>query len=292
MKNNSFNSFFGEDEEEKGISKIETAESDSVNDDTTNLDDSSHNEDENEETEPKVTSATKSSNTFENVKAKKEDRNLFIVFASLYVVVIMILSYFIFFSNSVVGTWKYDKDGEGKETYALVLNDDGTAKYTTGSSEVRGTYKVNGSDSINLNIKAGDNDILSGDFSFHVSGGLASKSLNLFDSKGQSMKLVQYKLEDTVHPVSNFVADKDILGKWAYGTDSENATYEFKDDGTMVMTAGNVTMTFTYAVNDGIIKFMQYFLKDSNDSPGLSRARYLVKDGKLRIGGRMILHRV
>lgn len=219
--------------------------------------------------------------------AKPEKRTLFTVFVVLALVLTLVVGCLVFSSKSVVGAWKLDRNNNNKGVAALVLNSDGTAEYTTGSYAITGNYKCDGG-KLTLAID-GANEI-SGVYDYRVAAGLADKSMELINSEGKGVILKQYNLERSVNPVSGFSAKKEVLGKWTSASDS-GVIYEFKDDGLMIVTSNNITLTYTYFVNDNTIDLMQYPLRDSADEASRSSVGYVVKDGVFKMGG-MVMTRV
>ena len=209
------------------------------------------------------------------------NRRLSKVFAAFAAVLILITGYFVFTTNNAVGAWKIDKNNNNKGIAALVLESDGTARYTTGSLVVTGSYKcVNGT----MTLSMGDESELSGEYSYRVAAGLTDRSLDLINSAGERMTMKQYQLEEAVRPVSNFSPKQEILGKWA-SSHRPDVTYEFKDNGLMIFTDKNVILTSTYFVDDDTIGLMQYPLRDSADDASMNSLEYIVRDGVLRLGG-------
>ena len=202
---------------------------------------------------------------------------------AVILVIALVFGYFIFFSKSVVGTWKVEKGQDNKGVAAVIFDSDGKATYTTGSYVVTGSWKKSG-DELTLDIKTDEGEIFSGKYNCRVSAGLTDKTIELKKDKEKTLNLRQYKMEEAVHPVSNFVPKEEILGKWSTGK-SGGYTYEFKDNGLVVLNKGNVTVTLSYYFDDESITFMQYYLKDSADESPRNRVRYSVNGDSLKIGG-------
>ena len=208
-------------------------------------------------------------------------KNLLYAFFAFLLVVILIFGYFVFFGRSVVGTWKIEKGQSNKGVAALVLDADGKATYTTGSYVVTGNWKKTG-EVLTLSVKADGSDILSGDYDCRVSAGLTDKTVELWKGKDRTMTLRQYKLEEAVHPVSNFVPKKELLGKWS--TDKSGYAYEFKDNGLAIFSKDNISVTYTYFFDDNYITLMIYHLKDSSDEESSARrVMYSVNNDTLSI---------
>ena len=216
-------------------------------------------------------------------KSGSVKRTLVFSFLAIFAALALILGYFVFFNKSVVGTWKIDRNGENKGVAALIFDPDGKATYTTGSYVVTGKWSKDG-DNLNLNIGTDEGTIFSGKYTCRVSTGLIDKTVELTSEKKERINLKQYKMEEAVHPVNNFVPKDELLGKWSTGKEG-SYTYEFKDNGLVVLNKGNVTITFTYYFDDESITLMQYYLKDSADETPRTRVRYSVNNGILKIGG-------
>ena len=215
-------------------------------------------------------------------KSGSVKRTLVFSFLAIFAALALILGYFVFFNKSVVGTWKIDRNGENKGVAALIFDPDGKATYTTGSYVVTGNWSKDG-DNLNLNIGTDEGTIFSGKYTCRVSTGLIDKTVELTSEKKERINLKQYKMEEAVHPVNNFVPKDELLGKWSTGKEG-SYTYEFKDNGLVVLNKGNVTITFTYYFDDESITLMKYYLKDSADETPRTRVRYSVNNGILKIG--------
>jgi|GEM_PF-4326187 len=223
-----------------------------------------------------------SDNASEKSETGSVKRTLVFSFLAIFVALALVFGYFVFFNKSVVGTWKIDKSGENKGVAALIFDSDGKATYTTGSYAATGNWSKDG-ENLNLKIVTDEGDIFSGRYTCRVSTGLVDKTVELTNEKKERINLKQYKMEDAVHPVSNFVPKAELLGKWGTGREG-GYTYEFKDNGLAVLNKGNVTITFTYYFDDESITFMQYYLKDSADESPRTRVRYALNHEILRIG--------
>lgn len=273
-----------EEEDERGEVDSQEYESDEETDSDSVEDSGEENEEVREENE--TTEEIRGENVEENCDFKgnkSAKKTLIYIFLAIILVIALVLGYFVFFSKSVVGTWKIDKGQENMGVAAIIFDSDGKATYTTGSYVVTGSWKKSGDD-LTLDIKTNEGEIFSGKYNCRVSAGFTDRTMELRKNKEKTLNLRQYKMEEAVHPVSNFVPKEELLGKWSTGK-SGGYTYEFKDNGIVVLNKDNITITLTYYFDDESITFMQYYLKDSADDSPRNRVRYSVNGDSLKIGG-------
>lgn len=246
---------------------------------------SNYRDDENAETESNdEEEANNESSTAVTAKNKKARRTIAAVIAFVFVVLLAILGYFVFFNKNVTGAWRIE-DTNSDIISVLILNQDGSAKFTTGSFAVSGTYKLNSNDVMTLNISTDEGSVFKGDYTCRVSSGFMDRTMELISSSsGKVRKCKQYELKELIHPVNNFTPKAELLGKWS--NSSSGYSYEFKDNGIVIVSKGNTTVTLTYFVDDTSIKLMQYFYKDTaEDDTAMDKVSYTLKDGNLIVGG-------
>ena len=217
------------------------------------------------------------------VKSKKIKRTIAAVVFSIFVFALLVFGYFVFFNKSVNGAWKVE-DTTSDVTSVLILDKDGSAKFTNGSFTASGEYHITGSDKMNLNIKSDGEDIFNGTYTYRVSAGLTNRTLDLISSSNKIRKCTQYDFKEIVPKVKDFKSKPELLGKWADGR--FGYTYEFKDDGNAILSKGNTSLKLTYFVDDTSIKLMQYFIKETPDNDtAMDKLSYTLNGDSLTIGG-------
>ncbi len=217
------------------------------------------------------------------VKSKKVKRTIAAIIFSIFIFALILFGYFVFFNKSVTGSWKIE-DTTSDIINVLILDKDGSAKFTNGSLTVVGKYKLDGDDKIDLNIETDGGNIFKGTYTYRVSAGLANRTLDLISSSNKVKKCTQYEFKEVVPKVNNFEPKKELLGKWI--NDLSGYTYEFKDDGNVIMSRGNTALTLTYFVDDTSIKLMQYFIKENADNDtAMEKLTYTLDGNNLIIGG-------
>ena len=217
------------------------------------------------------------------VKSKKVKRTIAAIIFSIFIFALILFGYFVFFNKSVTGSWKIE-DTTSDIINVLILDKDGSAKFTNGSLTVAGKYKLDGDDKIDLNIETDGGNIFKGTYTYRVSAGLANRTLDLISPSNKVKKCTQYEFKEVVPKVNNFEPKKELLGKWI--NDLSGYTYEFKDDGNVIMSRGNTALTLTYFVDDTSIKLMQYFIKENADNDtAMEKLTYTLDGNNLIIGG-------
>ena len=217
------------------------------------------------------------------VKNKKVKRTIAAIVFAIFIFALVLFGYFVFFNKSVTGYWKIE-DTTSDIVSVLILDKDGSAKFTNGSLTVVGKYKLNGDNKIDLNIETDGGNIFKGTYTYRVSAGLANRTLDLISSSNKVKKCTQYEFKEVVPKVNNFEPKKELLGKWT--NDLSGYTYEFKDDGNVIMSRGNTALTLTYFVDDTSIKLMQYFIKENADNDtAMEKLAYTLNGNNLIIGG-------
>ncbi len=128
------------------------------------------------------------------VKSKKVKRTIAAIIFSIFIFALILFGYFVFFNKSVTGSWKIE-DTTSDIINVLILDKDGSAKFTNGSLTVVGKYKLDGDDKIDLNIETDGGNIFKGTYTYRVSAGLANRTLDLISSSNKVKKWTQYEFK-------------------------------------------------------------------------------------------------
>ena len=281
-KNENNKSEYEQDSHENNLNEENEEEyGKSDNNKEVNVENSSY--DESSKDENKDYEDTDGGNEDTGVKSKKVKRTIAAIVFAIFIFALVLFGYFVFFNKSVTGYWKIE-DTTSDIVSVLILDKDGSAKFTNGSLTVVGKYKLNGDDKIDLNIETDGGNIFKGTYTYRVSAGLANRTLDLISSSNKVKKCTQYEFKEVVPKVNNFEPKKELLGKWT--NDLSGYTYEFKDDGNVIMSRGNTALTLTYFVDDTSIKLMQYFIKENTDNDtAMEKLSYTLNGNNLIIGG-------
>ncbi len=200
----------------------------------------------------------------DNGKKVKVQKPIIIAACVLIAALIAAGVYFLFFNNSVVGTWVIDESAstsdEASKTKAeeniryYTFNDDGTASIKLGTIEIFGTWNYTDTSSSSADEKTDKIDIeilpiIKGTFEFELKGNAFSGRVFTLTSNQSSIDFKSAsKVEPDLKVSAKFKADKNVTGKWK--NKDYNLIYDFKDDGTCHLSNNDrITTTGTYTVD-------------------------------------------
>ena len=216
-------------------------------------------------TEPEAESAQEEETEAPQATKKGKIQKPIIISACvLLAAVIIAAAYFLFFNNSVVGTWVMDEPtssaDEASSTASdenikyYTFNNDGTASIKLGTIEIFGewSYADNSESSADENKTQIDITILpiiKGTFEYKLEGnGISGRVLTLSGSSASLTFKSSSKVEPDLKVSDKFKADKTVTGKWK--NKDYNLVYSFNADGTCNLNNNDrITTTGTYSVD-------------------------------------------
>lgn len=198
------------------------------------------------------------------VKKNGIQKPLIIAACILVIAVIAAGVYFLFFNNSVVGTWIIDdktstadeasKTSEENERY-YTFNNDGSASIKLGTIEIFGEWNY-ASDSSSSSDQQGDKieitilPIIKGTFDYKLDGNqITGRTMTISGTNTSDIVFKSASKADPELKVSKkFKADKTVTGKWK--NKDYNLVYSFNADGTCDLNNNDrIATTGTYTVD-------------------------------------------
>ena len=179
-----------------------------------------------------------------------------ISFLAVFVVFLSFTIYKCFFNTSICGVWTFDvaTSDEAKSTSDeaefipnyLIFDDNDVVTRTQGTMTLKGTYSVYESeDGPKMSFELPY--LGTTEFNYNITGNIfTGRTLNFsVPNSENSIELIStnYK-KATPKPYKNFKPNKKIIGKWKDDKEFNegfeyNYIYEFKDDGTAIITQNN-----------------------------------------------------
>lgn len=158
--------------------------------------------------------------------------------------------YFLFFNNSVAGTWVFDENTSSADQASktknenvryYTFNNDGSASISVGTIQVNGTWKYTNDSSaspdegkkfIEINILPA----VSGTFEVKVEGNIFTGKTLTLTTQNTPIKFVSAsKVEPKLEVSKKFKPVKEVTGSWKYKDTYSNYNYKFNEDGTCLI---------------------------------------------------------
>lgn len=180
-------------------------------------------------------------------KQLKKKNLIMIMIVSFFVILISLITFFVFFNNSIIGSWS--KSGDGIH-YVLTFKDDGSIIVSKDSISLNGTYSLKEDNVVSFDVPMNSRSFMSGDYKYNIISNFSDKRLELIDDKGNKEEYNQYQLKEP-EGLKDFPAKESLLGRWK--NDEFGIEYEFYNDGLATVKKDNMTITFHYNVDDKTI---------------------------------------
>ncbi len=213
----------------------------------------------------------------ETPKKKTIQKPILIAACILILAIIAGGAYFLFFNNSIVGTWIIDKNAnpttkpssstqKTNERY-FTFNNDGTATLSVGTTVIEGTWEYTKEDASQASGATADEKnkdkkfiqlnlmpLVMGSFEVNVEGNMFTGKTLTLTTQNSPIKFKSVALQTPTLNVSDkFKPCKDITGSWKYKDTMATYTYKFNSDGTFSFNQngqnGKSTTTGVYTVD-------------------------------------------
>ena len=180
------------------------------------------------------------------VKKKKLSKKHYIIISivSIFVILLAMISGFVFLNNSIIGSWA---KGKSNISYILTIKDNGLATISKDDMSIDGTYRLKENNIISFDINIDKRKVLVGDYKYKVNSNFLEKKLELTNESGTTEEYNQYKITEP-EGFNNFSVVDEILGKWK--NEDLNIEYEFLNNGLASVKKDNLKINFIYRVEN------------------------------------------
>ncbi len=214
--------------------------------------------------------------TNKSLKKKLSKKHYIIIsIISFFIILLLIIFGFIFFNNSVIGSWA---KGDSNINYVLTIKENGLAIVSKDDMSINGTYSLKENNIINFDIIINKKKFLVGDYKYRVISNFLEKKLELTNEDGTIEKYNQYKSTEPI-VFNDFSIVEEILGRWK--NENLNIEYEFLDNGLANVKKDNITINFIYKIKDQKIILKSKISGQEKES----EVDYEINNGILKVGG-------
>lgn len=190
----------------------------------------------------------------------------------------------------VAGTWSME---QAQPATFLTLREDGSAIVSTDGLSVKGTYNLLEDDRITFHVATQEVDVWVGDFHYwatdagltltRIGEGASSETEDA--EQGNVLQFSKQQEDVTQVPVPETPkVDPDLIGSWS--DVSENVTYTFQANGTLVIDFRGAYYNATYAAQDGQLEIITYLPGQQSEQES---NEYTIADGMLSFSNMELL---
>ena len=152
------------------------------------------------------------------------------------------------YDAKITGSWKVK---ESSTSTVFTFLDDNTVILTIDSLNISGKYNINNDKTITLDITLSGENVVSGTYSYLINSNFSSRTLTLIGPDEELIECFQYE-NKKIKSSENFIAFDPIVGQWK--NQEKNIIYSFNKNGTGSLQKENITISFTYKVNENTIE--------------------------------------